>query len=268
MKYGMRAHDISGSNLKEVKSIADKLNIKYFQLALKKTVTEFDFDKICYSVDASQYIKDCLKDTEVTVLGCYINPVDPDEVSRRKQIEFFKQNLRYAKDIGAKMVGTETGSIGTLEETHSEENYQTFLETMKELVLEAEKLGVMIGVEAVGIFTIHSPETMARFLKDIDSENVCVIFDLINILNRENCMNYKDIVTEAFTLFGDKIKVIHLKDFKIENDSFYGCLAGDGVMDYDWYFDKIRALNPDLVMMLEEVCDKELDRIIHKLPHA
>ena len=45
----------------------------------------------------------------VSVLGCYINPVHPDEAARRREVDRFIERLRYAKDIGADMVGTETG---------------------------------------------------------------------------------------------------------------------------------------------------------------
>lgn len=45
----------------------------------------------------------------MAVLGCYINPVNPDEKERQKAVAKFIEHLKYAKVIGADMVGTETG---------------------------------------------------------------------------------------------------------------------------------------------------------------
>ncbi|MFR8349205.1 MAG: hypothetical protein ACLVAV_07850 [Clostridium sp.] len=41
---------------------------------------------------------------------------------------------------------------------------------MREIVSAAEKLGVIVGVEAVHDHTLYCPEIMRRFLEDIDSQ--------------------------------------------------------------------------------------------------
>ena len=50
------------------------------------------------------------------------------------------------------------------------------LKSMREIVTAAEKLGVIVGVEAVHDHTLYCPEIMRRFLEDIDSPNVEAIF--------------------------------------------------------------------------------------------
>ena len=50
------------------------------------------------------------------------------------------------------MVGTETGRLSSdfrvTPETYSEDGYQLLLKSMREIVSAAEKLGVIVGVEA------------------------------------------------------------------------------------------------------------------------
>ena len=94
------------------------------------------------------------------ILGCYINPTDPDENKRQLSVARFIEHLKYAKIIGADMVGTETGRYSSdfqvVPETYTEECYQLLLKSMREIVDAAEKLGVIVGVEAVHDHTLYS----------------------------------------------------------------------------------------------------------------
>ena len=73
--------------------------------------------------------------------------IHPDHTERRKGIERFKEHLRFARDFGCSIVGTETGNVQA-EIVYTEENFkeQPFLEvveSVKELVEEAERFGVI-----------------------------------------------------------------------------------------------------------------------------
>ena len=115
--------------------------------------------------------------------------------------------------MNAGVVGLETGFVGdtcTPENNQTEEAYQYLLSNMKDLKDAAEKLGVMIAVEAVSCFVISSPERMLRLVNDLNSPNIVVIFDLLNLLTIDNYKNQEEIIDKAFVLLGDKIAVIHL----------------------------------------------------------
>ena len=122
-----------------------------------------------------------MPNTKIAILGSYINPSDPNEETLRESIEKFKEKIRYATVLNPVAVGTETGSY--IEgKTHTEEAYQHLLKTVKELVREAEKYGVNIGIEGVYQFVINSPEIMARLVTDVNSDNLKVIFDPCNLI--------------------------------------------------------------------------------------
>ena len=57
---------------------------------------------------------------------------------------------------------------------------------------------------------------MRRMIDDVQSEKLNVILDISNMMTDENIYEQKKWINESFDLLGDRIKVVHLKDFKIE----------------------------------------------------
>ncbi len=251
MKFGLRGHDI-GDSFDEMIEKAVSNGVEVLQLALAKTLADVDFYKIGYSKELSLKIKNALEENNisVSVLGCYINPVEQDAEGLEKNLVLFENFICYAKDFNAKVIGTETGCLDTLEATRSEENYQFFLKNLKRLVKKAEENDVVIGIEPVSIFTVYSPEIMARVLSDINSDNLAVIFDLSNIITVENFMEQHKIIDAAFDLPGNRIKVVHLKDFVIEDNKKKFATVGTGLYDIEYLFSKIKGLSemPDIIL--------------------
>lgn len=255
MKYsfGLRGHDIA-DNFNDMCRIAKNNGIEKLQFALAKTVNDINFDEVGYDSDLSAKIKEELDkhDLHVSVLGCYINPIATDKAFLNKQLERFKNFLYYARDFGADAVGTETGFLSTLEQTHSEENYINFVENMLPVVKEAEKLGVTVGIEPVYGCTIYSPQRMRRLIDDINSENLGVILDVSNMTYPQTRNMQCDIINDSFDLFGDRIKAIHLKDFTFDKDKKSFAVAGTGELMTELIFDRIRMLNHTPEIILDE----------------
>ena len=249
--FGLRGHDI-GDNFEEMCINAKNANITKLQFAMAKTVNDINFDEVGYNSELSAKIKAQLDsyNLEVSVLGCYINPVCPDKEVLNKELTRFKNFLHYAKDFGAGVVGTETGWLPSLEEAHSEENYLTLVENLRPLVAEAEKLGVTIGIEPVYVMAINSPQRMKRLLDDLNSDSVGVILDVSNLTYPPTRYMQCDIINDSFDLFGDKIKAIHLKDFVFDGDQKSFAIAGSGELMCELIFDRISMLNhtPDIIL--------------------
>lgn len=173
----------------------------------------------------------------MAVLGCYINPVNPDEKERQKAVAKFIEHLKYAKVIGADMVGTETGrydaGFKVVPYTYTEGCYQLLLKSMREIVSAAEKLGVIVGVEAVHDHTLYCPEIMRRFLEDIDSPNVEAILDPVNLISAEHVADQDEEINKAFRLYGDRISVVHVKDFVMKEGKPEFAHVGEGLFHYE-----------------------------------
>ena len=163
----MRCHDICPKT--DIDTLFDTVaanHVDQIQLAMGKSIAGYSFDYGHYSPGFARMIKKKLdeRNIHVAVLGCYINPVNPDEKERQKAVQKFIEHLKYAKVIGADMVGTETGrydaDFKVVPYTYTEGCYQLLLKSMREIVSAAEKLGVTVGIEAVHDHTLYCPEIM------------------------------------------------------------------------------------------------------------
>ena len=268
---GMRAHDLDYGDIEVLSEKLAQYDKHTIQLALLKSVTNINLKDGAFSPGLARYIRQALdkNNISISVLGCYINPVCPDKKERQIQINRFKEHIRYAKFLGADMVGTETGSVnldGSFnEKNHSEENYQDFLSVIRELAEYARDLGVCIGIEAVTIFTIHSPEIMKRMLDDLNMPNVFVIFDPVNYLDYANYKNQRAIFQRAFDLYGDRIAAVHLKDFTVEDGALKYALPTEGELDYAFLASLLNDKKPHIPLLLEEVKERDVVRITNKV---
>lgn len=258
MNYGMRCHDICPkSDMDTVFNSVKENNIHQIQLAMGKSIEGFDFNYGHYSPGFGRTIGQKLKENQihVAVLGCYINPTNPDETARQAEVNKFIEHLKYAKMIGADMVGTETGrydvDFQVVPYTYTEDCYQLLLKSMREIVDAAEKLGVIVGVEGVHDHTLYCPEIMKRFLADINSPNVEVILDPVNLLSSKNYHNQAEIIKKAFDYYGDKITMLHIKDFCMVDGEPQFAHIGDGLFDYQSFMKIMKQEKPYITMLLE-----------------
>lgn len=258
MNYGMRCHDICPKG--DIDAVLDAVkdnHISQIQLALGKSISGYDFNYGHYSPGFGRMISRKLKERgiHVAVLGCYINPANPDEAKRQAEVRRFIEHLKYARTMGADMVGTETGryseTFQVVPYTYTEGCYKLLLKSMREIVSAAEKLGMIVGVEAVHDHTLYCPEMMRRFLEDIDSPNVEAILDPVNLISAENYQNQDQVIDDAFRLYGDRVSVIHVKDFVMRDGQPEFAHVGDGLLHYETLMKNVKAKKPYVAMLLE-----------------
>lgn len=259
MSFGMRGHDLGGKqNFDDFLAKVKANNIDLVQLAFKKSISDIDFTLGNYNPGLGYYIGKRLRENNihVAVLGCYINPTNPIEAKRQEAVATFIEHLKYAKMIGADMVGTETGRFNpdfkVHSETYTEGCYQLLLKSMREIVSAAEKLGVTVGIESVATHTLYSPEITLRFLRDINSPNVEIILDPVNLLNGKNYQDQEKIIDKVFDYYGDRVSVMHIKDFKLdENGDVVFEQVGDGLFNYKPLFKHLKEKKPHITMLIE-----------------
>ena len=262
LNIGLRGHDVEAEDLLELSVKLKEYGISNVQLVLKKSCKGFK-EGMC-SPSFAKKIGGIFSENgiEISVLGCYINPSNTNKEVLEQDMAYFVESLKYAKFMNAGVVGLETGFVGDTcipENNQTEEAYQYLLSNMKVLKDAAEKLGVMIAVEAVSCFVINSPKRMLRLLNDLDSPNILVIFDLLNLLTIENYKNQEKIIDTVFELLGDKISVIHLKDFIVENNQLRQCPIGEGLLNRKKIFSIIKTHKPNIPIILEEIKEEKIE---------
>ena len=266
MNFSMRGHDFEASSVKEVSEKCGKYGVYGVQLVMPKTIPDFKVGS--FTPAYAQRIKAELDENnvKVPVLGCYINPYCTNEDERKAQIARYKEQLKYARFIDAHMVGTETGFVGDsciAEDNHTEEAYQHFLTSLREMVDCAEKLGVNVGIEGVKIFVIDTPQKMRRMLDDINSPNVLCIFDPVNFIGPDNYMDQEKIIDDAFALYGEEMCAIHLKDFVVdENGAVRRVLPTEGILNIKKILTYVKNNKPDMPIVLEEVKEGDLEKVM------
>ncbi len=254
MKIGVRAHDFSCDGTIDVLIAALKeKNVPNIQLALYKAL-DYSLDTFSSDDAVSVHKKLCAADIDIDVLGCYINPIHPDDATRKTEATRFMNHIEFAKTLDARLVGTETGSVNAdfsySPENHSEESYHKLLRTLEPFVKKAEETEVDLGIEAVYNLVLCSPKKTLRMIDDLKSNRVNIILDPINLLNADNHANHLDVVKEALFLYADRIKAIHVKDFLFDG-KICEVKLGNGNFDYQTFLSLLNEYDVKANLLLE-----------------
>lgn len=259
LTFGVRAHDMDKVPFEELIGDIHDRGIECIQLALKKSITEFNVSNEALTPGLGAYMKDILNTNrvDIAVLGCYLNLATPDAAELYKNMETYKANIRFAKYLGAFMVGTETGAVNTKyeysPENHSDKALKIFTDNLRPLVAYGEKLGVIIGIEPVATHIVSNVTRAKKVLDAIESPNLQIILDPVNLILADNYMDQREIMEEAFTLIGEKISVIHLKDFVIEGNEKKKAPIGQGQLDISALLSLLKKHKPYIQILMEDI---------------
>jgi len=255
---GVRAHDFGKLPAHELAATIAAKGFTCVQLALAKALDGINTDTGGFSPGLARHVRQAFErhGVSIAVLGCYINPIDPDKTKREQQMNRFKEHLRYARDFGCSVVATETGSRNADWSLHPDNASDAALDELTdqvaELVQEAEKAGVFVCIEGVTRHVVSTPQRMKRVLDTINSPNLQVLFDPVNLLSIENYRDQKQVIDESFALFGDRMAVIHAKDFTVGPTELKPTLIGQGSLQFDLLFRHLRQRKSWIDVLLEE----------------
>ena len=268
---GIRAHDLEAENLQELAANVAARGFSAVQLALAKSIKAFSTSAGALSPGYGHHVKSIFQQHEVqlAVLGCYINMIHPEAQERRRQLERFKEHIRFARDFGCSIVGTETGSVipslGYSEDNFTEEAYAEVVNSVRELVDEAERFGVIVGIEGGINHPIHTPARMKRLLDDVPSSNLQVIYDPANFMSMDNVHDQQSVMDEAFQQFGDRMVIVHAKDFIVENGEIVMVPVGSGQLDYAALFKRLKQQKPYINILLENTREPHIANSVRYL---
>lgn len=257
MQLGIRLHDIKKAPLEERLSIAHEQGFACGHLALSKVISEYPVDDGALTPGYALYLKKLFAKNEldIAVLGCYLNLANPNPESLDKIRKRYLTHIRFASLLDVGVVGTETGAVNEEykfeERNHSEEALDIFINNVRPVVEYAEKMGVIFAIEPVYKHIVCNPKRARRVLDEINSPNLQIIFDPVNLLDISNYKNRDEIIEEAMELLGDDIAMIHIKDFVVEDGKLVSVAAGTGEMDYTKIMKFIRERKPYVHVTLE-----------------
>ena len=253
MNIGIRLHDTAPGTLKERLAFARAQGFSCAHVALSKVLDDFSMEEAPeklteeYALRVRQEFDE--SGLECAVLGCYLNLADPDPERRARTQEIYKAHLRFA----AKTVGTETYAnpeSAFQDPGQSEEAFRLFMDSLRPVVRCAEETGAVLAVEPVWYHIISTPERAVRMLEELPSDNLQIILDAVNLISPEQADRAEDIVRNAVSLLGERVRILHMKDFVITPEGkMDACACGLGSMRYEQLLSF--AARRDLPMTLE-----------------
>lgn len=273
INIGLRAHDFGQGSPEDIAKKLGSYDITGVQLAPAKSFPIISEEAGQLSPGFGNYVRDVFQaqGINISVLGCYINPIHPDLEIREKSLLRFEEYLRYARDFGCAIVGTETGSRNAdctyNPETQKEDAFLELIVAIKRLAQTAEKYGSVVGIEGVAHnHTIHNYELMVRMLEMVDSPNVQVIYDPVNFFPKDRCSEQEKLMDQAFDMFGDRIVAVHIKDFVTVNGQKEGDLpAGTGEMSHSHLLRLLKEKKPYIQAILENTSPENVTDVINFL---
>ena len=240
MNLGIRLHDTAPGTLEERLDFARAQGFTCAHLALSKALDGFAMNDAPRLMDdeLAARVRSAFGDRGMNcaVLGCYLKLATDDGEALERTRKIYRAHLRFAGQIGAGVVGTETPlSPGVHLAPDSEEAFELFLKCVAPLVNCAEEEGAILAIEPVACHIVNTPEKAERMLDALNSEHVRIILDAVNLLTRENCARADAILDEALRRLGDRVSVLHLKDYTVDPEAFMtrACACGTGRMRYD-----------------------------------
>ena len=257
MRIGIRAHDVAYAPLNELIPNIHNQGFHCMHIALSKSIKEFKPGVETMTPGLAMYIKELCAENKVdiAVLGCYLNLCNPNEEKHKEIVEKYKAYIRFASILGCGVVGTETGAVNEEYKyepaNHSEEALQCFIDNLRPIVKYAEQFGVIVAIEPVWKHIVNTVERARKVLDAIDSPNLQIIFDPVNILYVGNIDKQDEIINQAFDLLLKDIAVVHCKDYVVEGDELKSIAAGTGGLNYPLLLKKIKEHKPYVHCTLE-----------------
>ncbi len=268
MQLGIRLHDVNVSAPTEEQTLearARKAKEEGFQcvhLALSKCIPGVTFDDAALTEGVAAHVRRLFRkeDLDIAVLGCYLNLAHPDPEKVREFQSRYYGSLRVAALAGASTVGTETGAPNAAYKldanTHSSDALRTFIWNLEPVVECAEKYGVMMAIEPVWNHIVYNADRALAVIKSIESPNLRIIFDPVNLLAMENVDKREHVIGDAIEKLCDYIAVIHLKDFTRRDGKLVSIAAGTGEMDYTEIMRFAKARKPFIQATLENTTNE------------
>ncbi len=279
MKLGILAHTYGKLPVAELARKVAEEGFTSVQLALLKAIADIDCSPGKLSPGLANHIAEAFdrEGVRIAVLGCYIDPVNPDEQARGADIRRFKEMLRLARDFGCGMVATETGSILTYRDSHpenyEEQGWNVLRETVNELADEAEKWGTTLAIEPVAGHTLHSLDHVRRLMAEVPSPTIGLLFDACNLLNEDRLPNQDALMRDAFENLGHRIVLAHAKDLEFGEGGFWAGGRqprldrpfGDGLLNKELLCSLLKQHKPHLDISIEGVTAADAKRSADEL---
>jgi hexulose-6-phosphate isomerase len=169
-------------------------------------------------------------------------PTSPDPATREQAAEIIRQSADYAARVGAKVLLLPVGQPDSMS---AEDARSQLVDVLRECAPAAEKAGVVYGVENVG-------QALARTVDDL--------IEIVTRVGSPACQVYYDVGNATWQgadpaagirALGERLAMVHVKDFAVTPDGREVATIGDGKVDWPAIAAALRDVNYQGYLTLE-----------------
>lgn len=208
---------------------------------------------IGFDVDASLDLDDArrlvapFQEAGLTIvqLGCYRNLISQDPSVRAAAIGDVAGAMNVAGRLGIEAVVCGGGHMDPSKpsarrsvhrDNWTEKALNEMIESCHQIAARIDDQAAPLCFEPWVITSLNTPQRLERLVRSLDHPKFAVELDLANLVTVERYFDTAGLITECFERFGDKIRIVHLKDVVLTPEPYIyhvgEAVVGDGNIAY------------------------------------
>lgn len=210
-----------------------------------------------------EYVKEAKRaDVMIAEVGAWSNPLTLDDDTRKKVLDYCKNQLNLADRIGARCCVNIAGARGEIwdgfyRDNYSEDTYALIVDTVREIIDDVKPKNTFYTLEPMPWMYPDSPDNYLQLIKDIDRKEFAVHLDVVNMINNPKRYLFNDsFIKECFKKLGPYIKSCHAKDVIMSNQfttMIKEVAPGKGTLDYSVFLREVENLDPEMPVLIEHL---------------
>ncbi len=202
-------------------------------------------------------------DVVIAEVGRWVNLLDPDAETRKKNLATVTEGLALAEAVGARCCVDIAGSFsptswfGPHPDNLSDRFFDAAVENARKILDAVNPSRTTFGYEMMAWSLPDSPDACLRLLKAVDRKAFAVHLDPCNLVNSpDRYYRSSDLVRECYTKLGPHVASVHAKDLTWEVEMavhFREVRVGLGSIDYAVFLAEHARHAPGAPLMLEHL---------------
>ncbi len=226
------------------------------------------YTPINYTADTAtrRAYRECAEANDLVIgeVGVWRNCLALDDAERNAALEYAKQQLALADELGANCCVNIIGNRGEIWDGFDPTNfdpdvYVLAVDSVREIIDAVKPKHTCYSIESMPWMVPDSPEAYLQLLEDVDREAFGVHLDYVNMINSpRRYLKSTEFIAHCFELLGPRIKSIHGKDSIMEKEYttvIRETMPGKGTLDYVKILPMVEKLGKDTTFFIEHLPD-------------
>jgi len=245
MKLGIFAKTFEGSDPETVLKAVNAAGYSCAQYNMACSGLASMPDEI--GLNAARAVAEASRSTGVDIVavsGTY-NMIHPDLATRQAGHRRLEVLAARCADMGTGLITLCTGTRDPVDQwkehpdNNTPEAWRDLLGAMEKALRIADRYDVDLGIEPELANVVNSAEKAKRLIHELQNPRIKIVLDPANLFEVASPEQQRDLVAAGIDLLADRIVMAHAKD---RNRDGTFATAGKGVIDYDFYLSRLRAI--------------------------